>query len=119
MKVGALADCVKKWLTVDQIKWWGEFLDKEKRYRGKWNTASEEYLSEAKKSRWYLDKLKKHRPISEPREQDQDQEESENNLVHLLNKANQCPKVSFRTLLHNHQAYFHRSMSDNKLVRNL
>ena len=96
MDVSALEDCVKKCrrLTAEQQTWWADFLAHERRYRTKWTAASEDHLSNARKSKWYLEKLKKHKPISELRKQDQDQEERERNLENLLNKANQCPKVS-------------------------
>ena len=96
MDVSALDDCVKKCrqLMAEQQTWWADFLAHERRYRTKWSAASEDHLSNARKSKWYLEKLKKHKPISELRKQDQDQEERERNLENLLNKANQCPKVS-------------------------
>ena len=97
MDVSALDDCVKKCsrrLTAEQQTWWADFLAHERRSRTKWTAASEDHLSNVRKSKWYLQKLKKHKPISELRKQDQDQEERERNLENLLHKANQCPKIS-------------------------
>ena len=96
MDVSALDDCVKKcrWLTAEQKTWWADFLAHERCYRTKWGAACEDYLSNARKSKWYLKQLKKHKPLSELHKQDQDQEERERNLENLPNKANQCPKVS-------------------------
>ena len=95
LDVDALADCVKKCprLKGNQKEWWADFIDNERRYREKWNGASEEYLSSVKKGRWYFDKLRRHKSISELHEDDVDQQERERNLENLLNKANQCPKV--------------------------
>lgn len=59
-----------------------------------WGAASEEHYSNARKSKWYLENLEKHTPISELCKQDKDQDKSERTLENLLNKANWCPKVS-------------------------
>ena len=82
MDVSALDDCVKKcrWLAAEQKTWWADFLAHERCFRTKWGAASEDYLSNARKSKWYLKQLKKHKPISELHKQDQDQEERERNL---------------------------------------
>lgn len=96
MEVSALKECVKKCkrLTSQQKTWWAEFLEKETKYRAKWASATEEYLSKAKEDRWYLKKLRKHKPVSElKRVIDQDQEERERTLSNLINKANHCPQV--------------------------
>ena len=75
-------DCDKKcrWLTAEQ---WTAFLPHERRYRTKWSAASEDHLSNARKIKWYFEKLKKHTPISDLCK-DQDQEESERNLEVVL-----------------------------------
>ena len=38
---------------------WADFLTHERHYRTKWSAASEDHLSNARKSKWYLEKLKK------------------------------------------------------------
>ncbi len=95
LEVKALAECVKKCkrLNAEQREWWAEFIDREKRYREKWSNVDDKYLNNAKKQKWYLDKLRKHKPIEELQENDPDQEEREAMLDDLLKKANNCPKV--------------------------
>lgn len=97
MEVNALADCVKKCkrLTADQKEWWAEFVNNEKRYRQKWKDASEDYLGRVKESRWYLDKLRRHKPVAELQVNDPDQQQRESTLENLLDKANKCPEVCF------------------------
>ena len=51
-----------------------------------------------------LGKIKKHKPIRELHKQDQDKEERERNLENLLNKTNQCTKVTF-LLMYQSDAY--------------
>ena len=95
LDVSALAECVKKCkrLNADQKEWWALFLDNEKRYREKWSSVSDDYLCKAKQGKWYLDQLKRHRQINDLQQRDMDQQQRENNLENLLNKANHCPKV--------------------------
>ena len=47
-----------------------------------------------KRNRWHLDKLKRHKPVSELKKQDQDQQQRKHNLENLLSKSNQFPPVS-------------------------
>ena len=82
-------------LNSDQRKWWAQFIENERRYRNKWSAVTEEYLCEAKRNRWYLDKgqLKRHKPVSELKKQDQDQQQHKHNLENLLSKSNQFPPI--------------------------
>ena len=95
MEVDALIDCVKKCkrLTTAERKWWTEFTDKERIYREKWSSASEDYFGNAKKHKWYLNKLRPHKPLKQLQRDDVDQQEREQNLENLLDKANRCPEV--------------------------
>ena len=95
LEVNALADCVKKCkrLTADQKEWWTKFINNEKRYREKWSGASLDYLGSVKNERWYLDKLRRHRPITDLQVEDMDQQQRESNLENLLNKGNNFPEV--------------------------
>ena len=52
MEVDTLKDCVKKCkkLKREQKEWWEVFINNERRYREKWNEASEGYLTTSKKT---------------------------------------------------------------------
>lgn len=95
MEVDTLVDCVKKCkrLTSTQREWWAEFTSNERKYREKWSSASDDYLKNVKKGKWYLNKLHPHKPLSDLQRDDLDQQQREQNLENLLNKGNHCPQV--------------------------
>lgn len=84
-----------KRLSKEDRQWWKSFIDNEKRYRQKWEAASEELLNNHKKQQWPLLKLKKHLSAKVEKRKDPDQEALEQNLEDLLRKADHCPNVSF------------------------
>lgn len=92
-----LEDSVNKCkrLSKEDRQWWKSFIDNEKRYRQKWEAASEELLNNHKKQQWPLLKLKKHLSAKVEKRKDPDQEALEQNLEDLLRKADHCPNVSF------------------------
>ena len=95
LEVKQLQDCVSKCkrLNTEDRQWWRSFIENEKRYREKWDTASEELLKNDKKLQWPLRKLKKHLPVRVVKQHDPDQEAREQNLEELLRKAEHCPDV--------------------------
>ena len=95
-----LEDSVNKCkrMSTEDRQWWKLFIDNEKRYRQKWEAASEELLKNHKKQQWPLLKLKKHLTTKVAKRKDPDQEALEQNLEDLLRKADHCPNVSFLVL---------------------
>lgn len=96
MDIKDLQESVKKCsrLTNEDQMWWSSFVNKEKAFRAKWATASADMLAKEKRSEWQLDKLKNHRPVKAPSETDPDQQQREETLENLLQKANHFPDVS-------------------------
>lgn len=94
-----LTDSVNKCkrMNKEDRQWWNLFIQNEKRYRQKWEAASEDLLNNHKKQ-WPLLKLKKHLTTKVAKRQDPDQEALEQNLEDLLRKADHCPNVSFLVL---------------------
>lgn len=88
-----------KRLSKEDRQWWKSFIDNEKRYRQKWEAASEELLNNHKKQQWLLLKLKKHLSAKVEKRKDPDQEALEQNLEDLLRKADHCPNVSFLVVI--------------------
>lgn len=84
-----------KRMSLEDRQWWRSFIDNEKRYRQKWEAASEELLKNHKKQQWPLLKLKKHLSTKVKKRKDPDQEALEQNLEDLLRKADHCPNVSY------------------------
>ncbi|XP_078346095.1 uncharacterized protein LOC144631526 isoform X2 [Oculina patagonica] len=95
MDIKDLQESVKKCsrLTNEDQMWWSSFVNKEKAFRAKWATASADMLAKEKRSEWQLDKLKNHRPVKAPSETDPDQQQREETLENLLQKANHFPDV--------------------------
>ena len=93
MEVNVLEDCAKrcKRLNAEQREWWANFINREKRYREKWNNLGEEYLKNAEVHKWYLDKLQKHKPIKELRQIDLDQKEREGVMPNCCSKRQISP----------------------------
>lgn len=89
----SVAKC--KRMSSEDRQWWKSFIDNEKRYRQKWEAASEEVLKNHKKQQWPLLKLKKHLSTKVTKRKDPDQEALEQNLENLLRKADHCPNVSY------------------------
>ena len=85
-------------MNTEDREWWNLFIQNEKRYRQKWEAASEDLLKYHKKHQWTLLKLKKHLTTKVAKRQDPDQEALEQNLEDLLRKADHCPNVSFLVL---------------------
>ena len=63
-----------KRMSSEDRQWWKLFIDNEKRYRQKWEAASEELLKNYKKEQWPLLKLKKHLSTKVTEQNDPDQE---------------------------------------------
>ena len=82
-------------MSSEDRQWWKSFIDNEKRYRQKWEAASEEVLKNHIKQQWPLLKLKKHLSTKVTKWKDPDQEALEQNLENLLRKADHCPNVSY------------------------
>ena len=66
----------------------------EKTFRENWAAASADKLSNAKRSEWQLDKLRKHRPVKAASSSNPDQQQREETLADLLRKADHFPSVS-------------------------
>ena len=84
-----------KRLTNDDRVWWSSFVTNEKTFRENWAAASADKLSNAKRSEWQLNKLRKHRPVKTASSSNPDQQQREETLEDLLRKADHFPNVSY------------------------